>query len=130
MDNLDRVNAVAMRSEGYVWHLQDESGSAVEIKGFDDPRIISNLSVWENAETLEKFVWQTVHKRVYNHKGDWFEHSNEPNLVMWWVDADHRPTLEEAIERLEYLRKHGPSEYAFGWSELESAELYKSKQCA
>ena len=32
-----------------------------------------NLSVWESAEALERFVWATVHKQVYNRKGEWFE---------------------------------------------------------
>ncbi len=130
MDKLDVVNAAAERSEGFVWRLKDTDEGGDTISAYDDPRFLINLSVWENAESFEKFVWQTVHKRVYNQKGDWFEHSTEPNLVMWWIDPDHRPSLEEALERLEYLRKHGPSDYAFGWSELESAELYKSKQCA
>ena len=32
-----------------------------------------NMSVWENVESLEKYVWQTVHKRFYGRRHEWFE---------------------------------------------------------
>ncbi|MGH1349847.1 MAG: DUF3291 domain-containing protein [Methyloligellaceae bacterium] len=128
MNNLDRVNAIAERSEGFVWRMQDESGDATYIE--NDENVIVNLSVWESGESLEKFVWQTVHKKMYNRKDEWFEHSIEPNLVMWWVEPGTEPTLAEAVERLEHLRKNGPMDYAFGWAELPGVELFKSKQCA
>ena len=31
------------------------------------------MSVWETPEQLEHFVWNTVHKRIYQKKGNWFE---------------------------------------------------------
>jgi hypothetical protein len=34
---------------------------------------------------------------------------------MWWVPAGHRPTIQEAVERLEHLKANGASEHAFGW---------------
>ena len=33
--------------------------------------------------------------------------------VMWWIEAGQVPTLEEADERLETLRRNGPSARAF-----------------
>ena len=51
------------------------------------------------------------------------------HFVMWWVPAGHRPTLEEALERLEHLRVHGDSEQAFGWKWLKEARLYQTRQC-
>ena len=44
---LAEINALAERTPGYVWRLQDEAGNATGIKAFDDPLIIVNLSVWE-----------------------------------------------------------------------------------
>ena len=32
---------------------------------------------------------------------------------MWWVPAGHRPTVEEALDRLEDLRTNGASARAF-----------------
>src|SRR4051812_45309668 len=65
MDNLERVNGIAERSAGFVWRLKDDSGNATSMRGFADPRVILNVSVWENVEALERYVWQTVHKRFY-----------------------------------------------------------------
>jgi hypothetical protein len=73
MANLDRINALAERSEGFVWRLKDESNNATAIRPANDPNMAVNLSVWESVEALERFVWATVHKQFYNRKGDWFE---------------------------------------------------------
>ncbi len=32
---------------------------------------------------------------------------------MWWVPAGHIPSIEEAIERLDRLRREGPTSEAF-----------------
>ena len=74
----------------------------------DDPRFIVNLSVWETPEQLEHFVWNTMHKRVYQKKGSWFEPMETPHFVMWWVPVGHEPTPEEAMARLAHLTQHGP----------------------
>ena len=34
-------------------------------------------------------------------------------LVLWWIDADHRPTIAEGDERLRMLEANGPTEDAF-----------------
>ena len=71
MTNLDRINALAERSEGFVWRLKDESNNATAIRPAGDPTMAVNLSVWENVEVLERFVWATVHKQFYSRKGEW-----------------------------------------------------------
>ncbi len=49
---------------------------------FPDRRIMAvNLSVWESVEALERFVWQTVHKRFYGRRAEWFEHFDGPHLT-------------------------------------------------
>lgn len=118
VDNLARVNALAERSPGYVWRLQDDSGNATAFRMIADPHMMVNLSVWESVETLERFVWNTVHRRFYEQRGDWFEPLAEPHFVMWLVPPGHRPTLEEAAGKLAHLRAHGSSETAFGWEWL------------
>jgi uncharacterized protein DUF3291 len=69
MTNLDRINALAERSEGFVWRLKDDSNNATDIRPPSDPTMAVNLSVWESVEALEHFVWTTVHKQFYNRKG-------------------------------------------------------------
>src|SRR6202142_2492999 len=110
MTNLDRINALAERSDGFVWRLKDESNNATAIRPESDPAMAVNLSVWESVEALERFVWATVHKQIYNRKSDWFEKLAAPHFVMWTVPAGHFPDLAEAMGRLEYLRAQGDSD--------------------
>ena len=118
IDNLDRVNAIAERSEGFVWRLTGEGNNATDII-HDGVNV--NMSVWENAEALENFVWNTVHVKFYRRKPEWFDHIEDRYLVMWPVEAGHIPTLDEAFERLDHLKTHGSSDYAFGWEGLKEA---------
>ncbi len=129
-DNLDRINAVAERMPGFVWRLKDDSGNATNISWTDDPSIIANLTVWESIETLEKFVWQTVHTRIYARKSEFFEKMDTPYFVMWWIAPGHIPTLEEARARLDHLTTHGSSEFAFGWEGAPGARLWQDNRCA
>jgi hypothetical protein len=127
MNNLERINALAERSPGFVWRYTDATGNATDTRPYDgDPRMAVNLSVWESVEALEKFVWQTVHTRVYARKHEWFEKLDGAYFVLWHVPPGHRPSVREAIERLEHLNAHGPSEYAFGWQDVASAKLWRS----
>lgn len=116
MDNLDRVNAIADRSPGFVWRMQDDGGNATAIKPTDDPRFIANLSVWRDFASFENFVWNTIHKQFYRRGAEWFEPMDRPHFVMWRVPEGHRPTLDEALERLADLQQSGPSDRAFGWA--------------
>jgi hypothetical protein len=131
IDNLAFVNGLAERSPGFVWRYQDDSGSAIDTRPFaGDPRMAINLSVWDSVEALERFVWQTMHKRFYGRRHEWFERMDERYFVMWWVPARHRPTVQEAVERLRHLQQYGPSDHAFGWESLPAAQLWKSARCA
>ena len=58
VDNLDRVNALAEASDGFVWQLKDETGNATQISAYDDPAIIINISVWRSVEALEAFAYR------------------------------------------------------------------------
>ena len=124
-DGLDLVNGVAARSPGFVWRLGDD---AMEVAQTDpegplggNPRTASTLSVWESVEALEHFVWNTVHKRFYDRKGEWYDPTDALRLVMWWVPDGHRPTIAEAMDRFDHLQTHGDSDHAFGWAHLKRA---------
>jgi hypothetical protein len=129
-NNLTLVNGIADRSPGFVWRLQDDGGNATGVRPFDDPLIIVNVSVWEGVEALERYVWQTVHKRFYGRRQEWFDRFEGPYFVMWWVSVGHRPTIQEAVGRLELLKQHGPTDQAFGWESLSSAQMWKTARCA
>jgi len=48
---------------------------------------------------------------------------------LWWVPVGHRPSVEEAVARIEDLKQHGPSDHAFDW-QMASAQLWKTARCA
>jgi Domain of unknown function (DUF3291) len=130
MGALDAVNALAERSPGFVWRLKDDNNNATGILVTPDPTFLINMSVWETAERLEHFVWNTVHKRIYAKKGNWFEPMRTPHFVMWWIPAGHIPTAQEALARLDDLTRRGPSDYAFGWESLANVERVMQQRCA
>jgi len=116
MENLDPINAIAEASPGFVWRLQDESGNATAIRGFEDPTILPNLTVWESIDALKDYVYKSDHARFVRRRREWFEAMDDlPVLTMWWIPAGHIPTLDEARERVEHLAANGPSDYAFSF---------------
>ena len=46
MDNLDRINALAEKSPGFVWRMTDEGNNNMDVTREDDPGMNYNLSVW------------------------------------------------------------------------------------
>ncbi len=132
MAALDRVNGLGKRMPGFVWMMEGsgEPGTGnTETAIGGDPRFVANLTVWESVETLEAFVWNTVHRQFYERRQEWFEVLGEMHFVMWWVEAGHRPTLDEALDRLDHLKAHGGSDHAFGWAWLKDAQLYRERAC-
>ena len=132
MDALDMVNGLGKRMPGFVWMMEGSGKPGTgntDTKIGGDPLHVSNLTVWESVETLENFVWNTVHRKFYERRHEWFEVLGEMHFVMWWVPKGHRPTLDEGLERLDHLRAHGDSDHAFSWKYLAEAELYKTKGC-
>ena len=133
MAALDRINGLGKRMPGFVWMMEGsgEPGTGnTENNLGDDPQFVANLTVWEDARSLEDFVWNTVHRQFYERRANWFEVLGDMHFVMWWVEDGHRPSLEEAMERLEHLRQNGNSERAFGWDGLPEAEAWKTRACA
>ncbi len=133
MAALDWVNGLGKRLPGFVWMMEGsgEPGTGnTDAKIDGDAQYVSNLTVWGNVAALEAFVWNTVHRAFYERRQEWFEVLGAMHFVMWWIPAGHKPTLEEALARLEHLRVLGNSDHAFGWKYLKSAQLWKTHGCA
>ena len=77
VDNIDKVNAVAARSPGFVWRLGDDAMEAEQEDPngplTDRPLTASTLSVWEGPEALWHFVEKTLHARFMARAAEWFE---------------------------------------------------------
>jgi hypothetical protein len=112
---LDRINALAEQSPGFVWRLQTEDGDATTIQAFEDPLILVNMSVWESRESLHHYVYNSDHMKLLRNRREWFQPLEGPGLVLWWVAAGHQPDTEEAKQRLQLLSTQGPSVDAFSF---------------
>ena len=113
VDRLAEINALAESSPGFLWRLQDEHGDATSIRVFDDPRIFVNLTLWRTIEDLFEFTYHSGHVELYRARRSWFEPLDRPSLVLWWMPVDKKPTLDEALRRLNTLSRLGPTPEAF-----------------
>jgi hypothetical protein len=110
---LEPINALADDAAGFVWRLQTDDGDATAIRAFEDDLMIVNMSTWESLDALADFVYRSAHTDVMRRRRQWFDRLGESHLVLWWVPAGHRPSVTEAVDRLELLRVAGPCPEAF-----------------
>lgn len=116
---LDPVNAVADSAPGFVWRMQTEDGNATAVRGFEQDGegagggILINMSVWESVEALAAYAYGDAHRAVLRRRREWFERMKDAYAALWWIPLGHIPTVHEAEDRVQHLRAHGPSPYAF-----------------
>jgi len=111
--NLDRINALAEASAGFVWRFEEPAGRAPQATHAFGGEFIVNLSVWRTIEHLHDYVYRSAHAPIMARRRDWFERMDEAHTVLWWIPDAHRPTPTEAAKRLACLRERGPSAEAF-----------------
>jgi hypothetical protein len=112
--NLDRINALAEEAPGFVWRLQTDDGDATALRPLGDD-VLVNMSVWKDVESLNAFVYRSAHVEIMRRRREWFERMAAAYVVLWWLPEGHRPDVAEGIERLELLRRLGPTPQAFGF---------------
>ena len=115
---LTPVNALADNAPGFVWRLQTENGDATSLKVYDDNMIIVNMTVWDSAETLREFVYKNAHYGVLRDRKRWFGQFDGPYYALWWIPAGQLPGIEDGKGRLDHLRQHGDSNYAFSFKHM------------
>jgi hypothetical protein len=113
VDALEPINALADASSGFVWRLKDNEDESVANQSSEDDMLLVNLSVWETIDSLRNFVYQSAHAPVMRKRRRWFQMHQTSSVVLWWITAGHRPSVEEAFERLMILQRDGPSRQAF-----------------
>ncbi len=119
-DFIDPINLLAEDSPGFVWRLKDENGDSFAGGHplLQDDMMLINMSVWKDIESLKQFSFQTVHSYFVKSRSKWFDKMDKPYLAMWWVEKDHYPTVEEAVEKLRCIESNGPTEEAFNFSKV------------
>jgi len=116
INNTDRINALAEEASGFVRRFTDEDGvDAYSVRAFDSEFILVNMSVWTDRNSLFQFVYQSDHVEIFRRKKEWFSKMPKMHMVLWYVEEGHEPTVQEGIERLEYLQKHGETQHAFSF---------------
>ena len=110
--SLDRINAIAESSPGFVWRLQTDEGDATALRPLGENTLV-NMSVWRDVDALNQYVYKSAHVEIMRRRKEWFDRMPEAYVVLWWVRKGHRPSIAEAAEKLKLLRANGPSEEAF-----------------
>jgi hypothetical protein len=109
---VDDVNWLAERSAGFVWRLVSPQGP-VTFGRLEDDEVIVTLSVWCHFEALQQYVYRSAHGLFMQKRSRWFVPIGGFTTAMWWISGDDRPTVEEGLDRLRHLRRHGPTPHAF-----------------
>ncbi|GHO79111.1 hypothetical protein KSD_68820 [Ktedonobacter sp. SOSP1-85] len=114
---LDQIYALAEASPGFIWRLKAEDISSSSHDLPTDERLFATISVWSSIEALRAFTYQGKHAQVMRRRREWFVPLKGAYIALWWVPAGHTPDLAEVKERMDYLRLHGPTLFAFSFSQ-------------
>lgn len=126
VSNLDDINALAENSPGFVWRYTSEGNNATSTRIFEDDYLIVNMSVWSDMDALFDYVYKSAHVEIFKRKKEWFQKLDAMHMVMWYVPAGKIPTVQEAVERLVYLREHEATPYAFTFKKAFQVSEYIS----
>ncbi len=116
VSQLPIINALADNSPGFVWRLQGDQGDSTDVRGYDNPDKLLNLSLWESIEALRNFVFRSAHDGPRRGSREWFEEMDKPVTALWWVPEGERPTAADGVYRLAYLASVGNTPFAFGFN--------------
>jgi hypothetical protein len=114
VDNLDRINALAEGSNGFVWRLTGEGNDATSLRPFGE-EVIVNMSVWRDIAALNQFVFKSAHVEIMKRRKEWFSRMADAYMVLWWVPEGHQPDVHEAKLKLDHIRAFGPTPEAFNF---------------
>ncbi len=120
VDNLDRINALAENSDGFIWRLKGDGNDATSLRPLGE-NVIINMSVWRDVNALRAYVYKSAHVEIMRRKREFFSRMGNAYLALWWVPEARQPTVAEALARLEHLRVHGPTPEAFTFGEAFAA---------
>lgn len=122
VNNLDRINAIAEESKGFVWRLTGDENDATALRVFEDNFLIINMSVWESRDALFDFTYKSDHVAIFSRRKEWFSNIKDMHMVLWFVEAGREPSPEEAKIRLNHLNEHGATPFAFSFKDKFTAE--------
>lgn len=110
--------------DGLLWHrhgMRSAEGrelnffeiAALDTTGADNPHIYT-LAGWRDVADIHNFAYRDVqHRENMKKLGHWVDRSEGSNMVIWWAHRDTRVSLDMAWDRLQRIRKDGPTAHAF-----------------
>ena len=113
VDNLDRINALADESQGFVWRYVSTDDDAEVKRVFGDSALILNMSLWRSLADLRRFAYESDHLDILRQRAKWFVPQDRPVLALWWQAAGEIPDAVESKHRLDRLAERGPTAEAF-----------------
>ena len=78
--NLDRINALAEQSPGFIWRLKTDEGDATALRPMGENLLI-NISVWKDVAALSAYVYGPGHVEIMRRRKEWFDKMREAHLV-------------------------------------------------
>lgn len=118
VSHLYSVNQLAEESDGFIWRLKDDENNATSFNPLNDEKIIINISVWKDIESLEYYTYKTFHVDFVRRRKEWFQKYGKASYALWWIKDNEYPSIDEALKRLEYLQEKGSSSYAFNFQSV------------
>ncbi|MDH5377654.1 MAG: DUF3291 domain-containing protein [Gammaproteobacteria bacterium] len=106
VDQLDYVNSLAEKADGFIWRYTSEHDVYEE-------DILLNMSVWTSVEALHKFVYSGEHLDVLKQGAKWTQRIKGDSTVLWWIRNYDFPSDRDAKARMDHLWAHGATEFAF-----------------
>ncbi|OIJ68045.1 DUF3291 domain-containing protein [Streptomyces mangrovisoli] len=82
-------------------------------RGADTTALATTLSLWTGLRPAFDAVCTGPHREALNRRHDWFERTEHPTHVCWWVSDGVTPPWRDGVSRLEHLHAHGPAPHAF-----------------
>jgi hypothetical protein len=67
-------------------------------------------------------IVKSNHVEIFKKRASWFEKMPEMHMALWYIPAGHEPTVKEAEERLNHIRAHGETSFAFTFRKKFTAD--------
>ena len=115
---LRSVNTLAEASPGFVWRMDEQSAAASGDRLF--PHLppgttLINLSVWKSVGALQRYANLGKDGGIMNTRQSFFNRFEGSWVALWWVPEGHFPEVAAGWARLQHLRLHQPTPYAFNF---------------
>jgi hypothetical protein len=117
MARVDRIDAIAAGTPGFVSQPTPADSGSI----FKEPELL-NLSIWESVGSIRTFTYSGQHAAALERRAEWFVQKQKYNYVLYWEEAGKIPLESEVQQRLEYLRTHDSTPYAFTFDESFTLE--------